>query len=128
LEDHVGEKWWSLNWSTKLWLAKKNSFKFFNCMLENTWIESTFLYGLSPHHEEAKWDTIGVVGGTHVKLPHCMGLVLSYLMENEMSLIHHFVVWWGCGYIDEDNKGLSERTQGHIMLKPKSKFMQMEWE
>jgi hypothetical protein len=49
-------------------------------------------------------------------------------MENEMPLVHHVVEWWGCGYINEDGKGLSKRIQGHPMLKPKSKLMQVEWE
>jgi hypothetical protein len=30
-------------------------------------------------------------------------------MENKMPLIHHVVKQWGCGYIDKDNKGLSEK-------------------
>jgi hypothetical protein len=39
-------------------------------------------------------------------------------MENKMSLIHHTVKWWGCDYTNKDDKGLSERTQRHLMLKP----------
>jgi hypothetical protein len=49
-------------------------------------------------------------------------------MENRMPFVNHTVKWWGCGYTDEDNKGVSERTQKYIMSKPKSKLMQMEWE
>jgi hypothetical protein len=45
-----------------------------------------------------------------------------------MPLVHHIVKQWGCSYTNEDDKGLSERTQGHLMLKPKSKLMRMEWE
>jgi hypothetical protein len=56
-----------------------------------------------------------------------MGLVLVYPMENKMPFVHHVIEQWGCGYIDEDDKGLNERTQGHLMLKPESKLMQMEW-
>jgi hypothetical protein len=81
-----------------------------------------------PHHEEAKRNTIGVIGRASVKLPHCTGPMLVYPMENEMPIVHHVVEWWGCNYTNEDGKGLSKRTQGHLMLKPKSKLMQMEWE
>jgi len=49
-------------------------------------------------------------------------------MENEMPLVHHAVKWWGCGYTNEDDKGLSERTRRHPMLKPKSKLMHAKWE
>jgi hypothetical protein len=45
-----------------------------------------------------------------------------------MSLVHHVVEQWGCNYTNKDSKGLNERTQWHLMLKPKSKLMQMEWE
>jgi hypothetical protein len=129
LEDHVGEKGWSLNWPTKLRPAKKTpSTSFPNCLVKNAWIKSPFPYGLSPHHEEAKQNAIGVVRGTSAKLPHYMGPTLVYLIENEMPLVHHVVERWGCGYIDKDNKDLNERTQRHLMLKPKSKLMQMEWE
>jgi hypothetical protein len=65
---------------------------------------------LSPHHEGAKQNTIGVVGGVSAKLPHYINLVLTYPMENEMPFVHHTIKWWGCGYIDEDDKGMSERT------------------
>ncbi len=81
-----------------------------------------------PCHEEAKRDIIGVIGRVNAKLPHYTGLMLTYPMENEMPLEHHIVDWWGCDYIDEDGKGLSERIQKHLMLKLKSKLMQMEWE
>jgi hypothetical protein len=82
---------------------------------------------MSPHHKEAKQDTIGVVRKVSAKLPHCTGLALAYPMENKMSLVHHAIEWWGCDYIDKDNLGLNERTQGHLMLKPKSELVQMEW-
>jgi hypothetical protein len=49
------------------------------------------LYALLPYHEEAKQDTIGVVRGANVKLPHYTGLVLTYPMENEMPLVHHTI-------------------------------------
>jgi hypothetical protein len=57
-----------------------------------------------------------------------MGHALAYIMENKMSLVHHVVGQWRCGYTNKDDKGLSERTQRHPMLKPKSKLMQVEWE
>jgi len=60
-----------------------------------------------PHHEGAKQDTIRVV---NAKLPHCMGPVLTYPMENKMPFVHHVVEWWGCGHTIKDDKGLSERT------------------
>ncbi len=44
-------------------------------------------------------------------------------LSNEMPLVHHVVEWWGYEYTYKDNKGLSEKTQGHSMLKPKSKLM-----
>ncbi len=61
-------------------------------------------------------------------MSHCTSPTLAYPMENKMPLIHHIVEQWGYGYTNEGNKGLSERTQRHLMLKPKSKLMQMEWE
>jgi len=75
-------------------------------------------------HEGAKQDTIGVTRRTRTKLPHFMGHALIYIMKNEMSLIHHAIDWWGCDYTNEDDKGLSEKTRGHPMLKPKSKPME----
>ncbi len=86
-----------------------------------------FPYALSPCHEEVKRDTIGVAGGANAKLPHCTGHVLIYPMENKMPLVHHVIEWHGCHYTNEDNKGLNERTRRHLMLKPKSKLMHMEW-
>jgi hypothetical protein len=44
-----------------------------------------------PHHERAKQDTIGVVGGASANLPSCTGSALIYPMENEMPFIHHVV-------------------------------------
>jgi hypothetical protein len=52
-----------------------------------------------------------------------MGPMLVYPMENEMSLIHHVVEQWGCGYTNENNQSPIEKTRGHLMLKPKSKLM-----
>jgi hypothetical protein len=86
------------------------------------------LYALLPCHEEAKQNTIGVARGISAKLPHCTSLALVYPMENKMPLGHHVVERWGCNYTNEEDKSLSERTQKHLMLKPKSKLMQMEWE
>jgi hypothetical protein len=54
-----------------------------------------FPYALSPHHEEAKWDNIGVLGGASAKLPHCTNLVLVYPMENEMPLVHQNETTYG---------------------------------
>jgi hypothetical protein len=34
-----------------------------------------------------------------------------------MPLVHHAVEQWGCDYTIKDNKGLNERSQGHLMLK-----------
>jgi len=105
LEYHVREKGWSLNWPTKFGLAKKTPLvTFLNHLLENTWVESRFPYGLSPYHEEAKRNTIGVVGGASVKLTHCTGPMLVYPMENEMPFVHHVVKRWGCGYTNDDKK------------------------
>jgi hypothetical protein len=74
-------------------------------------LESKFPYALSPHHEGAKKDTIGVAIGVSANLLHYMNLALIYPMENEMPLVHHIVEWWGCDYTNENNKCLSERTQ-----------------
>jgi hypothetical protein len=46
---------------------------------------------MSPHHEGAKQDIIGVIGRTNAKLSHCMSLMLVYLMEIKMSLVHHAI-------------------------------------
>jgi hypothetical protein len=123
LEDHVGEKGWNLNWLKTFGPTKKTPISFPNYMLKNTWIEFTFPYYLSPCHGEVKRNTIGVVGKINAKLPHCTNLVLVYPMENQMSLVHHVVERCRCGYIDKDDKCLNERTQRHLMLKPKSKLM-----
>ncbi len=92
-------------------------------MLKSAWVKSMFPYAVSPCHKETKWDSIGVAGRTSVKLPHYMGPMLVYPMENEMSLIHHVVEQWGCGYTNENNQSPIEKTRGHLMLKPKSKLM-----
>jgi hypothetical protein len=42
-----------------------------------------------------KMNTIGLVGGTNAKLPHCTCRALAYPMENEMPFVHHAVEWWG---------------------------------
>jgi len=121
LEDHVGEKDGTWTSWQNLGLQKKTfPTSFFGHLLESTWIESTSRYGLSPCHEEAKWDTIGVIGRLIAKLPHYTNFALIYPMENKMSLAHHVVKWWGYDYTDQNNKSLSERTQGHLMLKPPS--------
>ncbi len=73
-------------------------------------------------------NTIRVARRTSAKLPHYTGPTLTSPMESEMPLIHHVVKQWGSSYTNEDDKGLSERTQRHLMLKPKFKLMQMEWE
>jgi len=79
LEDHVGEKGWSSNWPTKLGLAKNTHLASFpNCLLESIWVKFAFPYGLSPRHEEAKWNTIGVIGGVSAKLPHCYDHSLGF--------------------------------------------------
>jgi hypothetical protein len=83
---------------------------------------------LSPCHDGAKQNTIRVARGASVKLPHYIGPALIYLMENEMPLVHHNEEWWGHNYRNENNKGLSERTPRHLMLKPKFKLMHAEWE
>jgi hypothetical protein len=46
---------------------------------------------MSPHHERAKRNTIGVIRGTSVKLSHYMGPTLVYPMENKMPFVHHVV-------------------------------------
>ncbi len=68
-----------------------------------------FPYALSPCHEGAKQNTIGVVRGVNAKLPHCMGFALIYPMENEMTPIYHIIEWWGWGCTIEDGKGVNEK-------------------
>jgi hypothetical protein len=81
-----------LNWLIKFRLVEKPPFANFpNHLLENAWVKSAFHYALSPHHRGAKWHAIGVIGGTTVKLPHCTSLMLAYLMENKMPLLHHVI-------------------------------------
>ncbi len=63
-----------------------------------------------------------VVGGVSAKLSHCTGLALIYPMENKIPFVYHAIEWWGCGYIDKDNKGLSESTRGHLMLNPNPSY------
>jgi hypothetical protein len=36
---------------------------------------------------------LGVARGTSAKLPHHKGPTPTYLMENEMSFVHHAVEW-----------------------------------
>jgi len=43
-----------------------------------------------PHHEKVEQDTIRVVRGTSVKVPHYMGLALFYPMENDAIFTSHF--------------------------------------
>jgi hypothetical protein len=57
-----------------------------------------------------------------------MNPMLIYPMENEMPRVHHVIERWVRGYTNEDNKGLNEKTQGHPMLKPKSRLMHVERE
>jgi hypothetical protein len=91
LEDHVKENGLSSNWLTKFGPAKKIPPIFPSHLLKSIWIESTFPYALSPHHEEAMRNTIGVVRKTSAKLPNCTGLALAYPMENKMPLIHQAI-------------------------------------
>jgi hypothetical protein len=62
------------------------------------------------------------------QIPHCIGPMLTYLMENKMSFVHHVIEQWGCGCIIKDDKGLNERTRRHPMMKPMSKLMCVGWE
>jgi hypothetical protein len=118
-----------LELANKAWAHKKKPLiASFPSHLLKAFESNPFLYALSPRHKRAKWNTIEVAKGTNAKLPHCMGLVLAYLMEYEMPLVHHTAKWWGCGYPIKDNKGLNERTQKHSMLKPMFKLMQARWE
>jgi len=88
-----------------------------------------FPYALSPRHERAKRNTIRVIRKISSQLPHYTSPTLPYPMENEMPLICHTVEQWGCGYtIEDNNKGLNERTQRHPMLNPMFKPMQAKWE
>jgi hypothetical protein len=45
----------------------------------------------SPNTKGENKTPIGVTRGTNAKLPHHSGLVPTYLMENEMLVVHHVV-------------------------------------
>jgi len=51
------------------------------------------------------------------------GSCVNLSMENDMPFVHHVVKQWGCGRTIEDDKGLNERTQIHLIMKPMSKLM-----
>jgi hypothetical protein len=70
-----------------------------------------FPYAMLSCHEDRKRNTITIAGRISAKLPHCTNHVLTYLMENEMSLVHHIMEQWGYNYTNKDNKSLSERTR-----------------
>jgi hypothetical protein len=78
-----------------------------------------FSFALLPCYKGAKQNTIRVIRGASVRLPHYMGHALVYPMENEKPLVHHTVEWFGCGYRNKNDKGVSERTKKHPRLKPK---------
>jgi hypothetical protein len=48
---------------------------------------------LSPCHEGAEQNTIGVTKGINVKLPHYTNVALAYPVENKMPLVHHTIKW-----------------------------------
>jgi len=110
--------------ATKTWARKINSSCKFSQLLVKkllSWICVSLC--MSPCHEGAKWDTIGVAKKTSAKLPHCMGFALICPMETKMPFVDHVVECWRCGCKIEDDKGLNEGTWGHPMMKPMSKFM-----
>jgi hypothetical protein len=104
----------------KIWACKKNSSYMFSWLSIRKHLKS------NPHlsmpcflcHKSTKQNTIGVVKGANAKLPHCTCIMLTYLMENKMPLVHHTVEWQKCSCTIEDDKSLNERTQGHLMMKP----------
>jgi hypothetical protein len=75
-----------------------------------------------PFHEEVKQNTIGVTKKTNAKQPHYKGLVLSYLVENEI------VIYTSCQKVIrmwfynqgqqkprwEDLKTSNAKTQAHV--------------
>jgi hypothetical protein len=110
--------------ATKAWACKINFSCKFSQLLTKKHLSQIYVsLCMSPCHEGAKWNTIGVARGISAKLPHCMGFALTYPMEKEMPFVHHVVKWWGCDCIIEHDKSLNERTQGHPMMKPMSKLM-----
>jgi len=123
-EDHVGEEGWSLNWSPKLGFTKKIPFaSFCNHLLKDVGVEFLFPYVMSPHRKRVERDTIGLIRGASANLPHCTSFALTYPMENKMPFVHYIIEWWGCSCTIEADTCLNERTQGHLMMKPMSKFM-----
>jgi hypothetical protein len=77
-----------------------------------------FPYAKLPTLEEAKQTNIGVIKGINIKLSHHRGFVPTYLVKNEMSIIHHNVKWHGCDCIIKNDESLYVKTWGHLMLKP----------
>jgi hypothetical protein len=119
----------SLNLSPKLRLAKITPLaSFLNHFIKSPWVKSISSYVLLPCHKGAKWNTIAVIRGTNAKLSHHKGLVLAYLMENEMPFLHHTIERLGCSCISKNNESLNEIIQGHPMTKHfKPRLMQARW-
>jgi hypothetical protein len=89
-----------------------------------------FPYALSPCHERAKWNTIRVTKGASAKLPHYIGLALTYIMENQMSLAHHIIKQWECSYTNKDGKSLSEKCRNPslgLATKTRVARLQTKW-
>jgi hypothetical protein len=79
-------------------------------MIESIRIISMFFYAHLPHFEKAKQATIGVIRGANAKLSHHRGLMLAYLVENEMPFVHHAIECQGCGYTFKNDKSFNGRT------------------
>jgi hypothetical protein len=77
--------------ANKLGFAKKNPFaSFFNCLLKNVWIKSTFPYALSPQHKGAKRNIVGV-GGNKCQVITLYESCTNLSKENKMLLVHHAI-------------------------------------
>jgi len=94
MEDHVKEEALNLdllpNPNPKL-IKKIILIGFLSHLLKNAWVESTFPYALLPYHKGAKQNTIEVIKGANVKLPHHKGHVSAYPMEYKMSFVHYTI-------------------------------------
>ncbi len=90
LDDHVGERTLSLDLLLKFKHAKKTPTSFPNCLLKwHAWIKSMFPYVLLPHHKKGKMKHHWGNKKSKCQATTKMGLMLSYLMANEMLVAHH---------------------------------------
>jgi hypothetical protein len=80
----------TLDWPPKLRPTKKTFKKsFLSHLLESVWVNLCFLMPCCFAMKGQNETPLGVTRGTSVNLPHHRGFVLTYIMKNEMSFVHH---------------------------------------